>query len=393
MTFGESSDTGRPSSGGASSVLNHQPPKAYGKITATGITSAGVPRANLAYSPPVAFLRDIFAQDPAVSMLRAASAAGRLPHALLFAGPEGVGKGTTAEALSALFLCDSPGPDDACGTCTGCTLLAAGTHPDFHRVYRQLARVAKSEAVARDISVDVIRTYLMVPASRSTQLGGGKVFLVEEADAMNIAAQNALLKTLEEPQGRTLIVLLASQPGALLPTIRSRCQPVYFAPIPDEVVAREVLARGIPTPTDEQARDAARLGAGSLGIALRFYNDGLLPIARELEQRLTATLTAKNAGAGDGLPKFLKEAGEQLAQKILERDPQGSKDQATRESLGLLLRMGADTCRRYMRLARTTAGLEKLCYAVDRLTAAQSLLDSNVNVNLALQSLAAELEA
>lgn len=352
------------------------------------------------------FLRDILAQDPAISVLRAAFAAGRLPHGLLFAGPEGVGKGTTALALAQLFLCRSPRPDpvDACGTCTSCTLFAAGTHPDFHRVYRQLARVEKSEAKARDLSVDVVRDFLLVPASRSDQQGNGKVFLVEEADTMNLAAQNSLLKTLEEPSGKTLIILLTAQPGALLPTVRSRCQPVFFAPIPDDVVVAHLTATGV---APDQAKDLARLASGSLGMALRFASPGLLAIARELEFRLTATLTGKSptspssspasapAGkesAGD-FPKFLKDSGETLAENLLQADPQGSKDQATRESLVLLLRLAADTCRRYLRQARTSAGLNKLCTAIDHLTAAQSHLEANVNVSLVLQNVTTQLES
>lgn len=338
------------------------------------------------------FLKDILAQAPAVSVLRAAYSTGRLPHALLFAGPEGVGKGTTAEALAQLFLCTSPitspaNSVDGCGTCESCTLFAAGTHSDFHRVYRQLARIEKSEAKARDLSVDVIRDFLLEPASRSAQLGNGKVFLVEEADTMNPQAQNALLKTLEEPHGKTLIILLASQPGALLPTIRSRCQPVYFAPIPDTDLAAYLISHGT---SPENAKDLARLAAGSLGLALRLASPELLATVKELESRLTTTL--KGTPTPD-FPKFLKTAGETLADNLLKADPQGSKDQATRESLILLLRLAGDTCRRFLRVAKSTPGLNKLCAAIDHLTLTQGHLDANVNVSLALQNLSAHLEA
>mgnify|MGYP000358181893 CR=1 FL=1 len=88
----------------------------------------------------------------------------------------------------------------------------------------------------------------------------------------------------------------------------------------------------------------------------------------------------------------MKTAGEGLAEKVLERDPDGSKDQATRDSLGLLLRLGESSLRRLLRVARTTGGLEKLCGGIDSLTAARVNLEGNVNVNLALQQLMAELE-
>lgn len=343
-------------------------------------------------------LSSILAQDPAISVIRSAWASDRLPHAMLFAGPEGVGKGTTARALASLFLCEQPStsPPDPCGKCPSCLLMnaeAGATHPDYHVVYRQLVRHLK-DSVARDLSIEVIRDFLVAPAGRSSQLGRGKVFVVEEAEAMNTAAQNALLKTLEEPQGRTLIILLTPTPGALLPTIRSRCQPVYFSPLPESVILSELTRRGISEP---DARDAARLTDGSLGLALRFTTDNLLPLAKSLETRLVSTLTGKPAAdtgaSGSPMPKFFKDTGDQIAETFLKRDPDGSKDQATREALAFLFRLGADTCRRYLRLARTTTGLEKLCRAIDHLTAAQQHLDANVSISLVLQNLSAQLES
>jgi DNA polymerase-3 subunit delta' len=89
--------------------------------------------------------RDVFGQDSALDTLRRAYLADRLPHGLLFAGPIGVGKALTARALGTLFLCERPQPGAAepCGRCESCTLMAAGTHPDFHPVYRQLIRLEK----------------------------------------------------------------------------------------------------------------------------------------------------------------------------------------------------------------------------------------------------------
>jgi hypothetical protein len=289
---------------------------------------------------------------------------------------------------------------EACGKCDSCLLFDApdeagvigngggGTHPDYHRVYRQLVRLQK-DSVARDLSVDVIRDFLVVPASHSSQLGLGKVFVVEEAETMNTQAQNALLKTLEEPAGNTLIVLLTSQSGALLPTIRSRCQPQFFGPIPERVVVEQLVKRGAG---EEDARDAARLGEGSLGVAIRLWKDGLLPSIRELEQRITATLSGKGAAGGDDLPKFLKQFGETLAEKTLERDPAGSKDQATREALVLVMKLAADHCRRFLRKARTRTGMNRLCTAIDHLTQAQNNIESNAAISLSLQAISAQLE-
>src|SRR6185295_1770830 len=99
-------------------------------------------------------------------------------------------------------------------------------------------RTGKSKGI--NLSIDVIRPELIEPAGRKAVMGRGKVFVIEQADLMTAQSQNALLKTLEEPAGRTLIILLTDQPGGLLPTIRSRCQTVRFAPLDAKVVEREL---------------------------------------------------------------------------------------------------------------------------------------------------------
>lgn len=342
-------------------------------------------------------LSSILAQDHAISVLRSAYSTGRLPHALLFAGPHGVGKATTALALASLFLCDNPrlDPPDACGQCPSCKLMNADassggpTHPDYHIIYRQLIRHLKKDSVARDLSIDVIREFLVAPAFRSSQLGRGKVFIIEEAETMNAAAQNGLLKTLEEPSGPTLIILLTSTPGALLPTIRSRCQPFYFSPLPQPMIVSELVRRGV---SESDATDAARLTDGSLGQALHFTGNNLLPLIRELESRLLSTLSGRPSSHTGPLTKFFKDAGDQLADLQLKKDPQGSKDQATRESLAFLCQLAADASRRFLRQARTTAGQNKLCRAIDHLTLTQQHLESNVAIPLALQNLTTQLE-
>jgi dsDNA-binding SOS-regulon protein len=264
--------------------------------------------------------------------------------------------------------------------------MGAGTHPDFHRVYRQLVRLSK-DSVARDLSVDVIRDFLILPAGRSAQLGGGKVFVIEEADTMTTAAQNALLKTLEEPPGKALLILLAENEMSLLPTIRSRCQLVRFAPLEPSLVAAELERRGH---APGQAVAAAQLSGGSLGRALAFLADDVPEMARQLEDRLVATLRGQTTGE---LAKLLKDSADTLAGKTLDRDPEGSKDQATREALTLLLDLAQDVCRRHLRTARTQSGQELLCQAIDQLALATTLLNSNVNISLTLTTLSANLES
>lgn len=330
-------------------------------------------------------LNDIFGQEAAVGMIRRAYAADRLPHGLIFAGPAGVGKATTARALGALFLCEKPGGDGACGRCESCVVMAAGNHPDYHVVYRQLIRLEKEGVKARDLAVDVVRHHLIEPAGLKPVMNRGKVFVVEEAELMNPQAQNALLKTLEEPYGRTLTVLLTDQPGALLPTIRSRCQVVRFAALPEVLVKRELERRGIDRAL---AADATRVAGGSLGVALQWIEDGVVAGAGELVARLDAASGGR--GAGD-MPVWFRKAAEAYAEKQLERDKLASKDQATREGLTLYLKLSAARFRQRLAETDDPDALERACSAIDAIVRAENYLDSNVNIALTFQQLASAL--
>jgi len=188
--------------------------------------------------------------------LRAAVVNERLPHALLFAGADGVGKRRVAVALAAWLLCDEDG-DDACGNCASCRQVTAGSHPDF-----QLIAVAAGK---KEIGVDRARD-----VKRFTQLrpmrGTLKVAVVDDAHMLTVAAQNALLKTLEEPPEHSLLILVANNPDALLATVRSRCQRVQFSPLPNDAV-EDILTRehGI---APAAVRQLAALAEGSPGRAL-----------------------------------------------------------------------------------------------------------------------------
>lgn len=334
-------------------------------------------------------LDSIFGQDAAVEMLRRAFGADRLPHAMVFAGPRGVGKATTARALGAAFLCEKPDRAQAipCGHCESCRVMAAGNHPDFHVVYRQLIRLEKESNKARDLSVDVVRDYIVHPATLKAVMGNGKVIVVEEAELMNTQAQNALLKTLEEPSGKTLIVLLTESVGLLLPTIRSRCQAVTFASLPPSIVSRELANEGIDK---SDAADAAMFSDGSLGLSLRWLKDGIIERARELAQRIDALLGGKPAGSD--LDSWFKKSADVYAEAELERDELASKDQATREGLSLYLKLAADHLRRMLPTQDDPERIERCCAAVDALVRAEINVDSNVNVALTFQQLAVTLD-
>lgn len=333
-------------------------------------------------------LKDIFGQNQAVQWLRQAYRADRLPHGLIFAGPAGVGKGTTARALAKLWLCERPSDGEACGACESCMAVQADTHPDFHVITKELIRyhdkTGKSKGI--DLSINVIRPELVDPATRKAVLGLGKVFVVEQAELMNAQAQNALLKTLEEPFGRTLIILLTDQPDVLLPTIRSRCQMLRFCSLESGLVRRELMRRGI----DRAVADAAaELSPCSLGVAMKWIADGVVAPARELLAQIDQLLAGTPP---EDLPGWFRKAADAYAEKQLKRDELASKDQATREGLALYLALAAEHIRQ--RLAQTVnpADLQAACGAIDAIAQAETYLDANVNISVIFQNLAAILE-
>jgi DNA polymerase-3 subunit delta' len=150
--------------------------------------------------------------------LQALRRAGRLPHALMFTGPRGIGKERLAGLLAQSLLCREPQADDLpCGECPPCRLYRAGTHPDVREV--------RPEEAGRVIRIDQIRA---VTGFLGLKSPGSKVALISPAQSMNLAAANSLLKTLEEPPPQSLIVLVVTRGATLPATVRSRCQRLDF---------------------------------------------------------------------------------------------------------------------------------------------------------------------
>lgn len=161
------------------------------------------------------------AQPHAVDTLSKALCGSRMYHAYLLAGPREAGGLEVAEAFAASLLCSDRRQEDACGECAGCRKAAGGNHPDMHRL---------NSGDKVNISIDAVRyleTRLALAAAESTT----KVVIIEEADRMTRDAQNALLKTLEEPPGATCFLLVTSRVRTLLSTVRSRSQTVRIAPL------------------------------------------------------------------------------------------------------------------------------------------------------------------
>jgi DNA polymerase III subunit delta' len=198
----------------------------------------------------------------------------RVPNAFLFAGNEGVGKQQFALELARTFLCKEPNNNEACGVCVACRRVGAFVIPEptdknkeeFERVFfGEHLDVGKVAARRRTILVDAIRD-LERHANLSPFESKARFFIIDDAEKMNEGASNALLKTLEEPPQTSYIFLVTSRPDSLLPTIRSRCQTLRFAPVPIEDVEHFLIEERAFS--HDEARLAARLSRGSIGSAV-----------------------------------------------------------------------------------------------------------------------------
>jgi len=225
---------------------------------------------------------------PAWKRLAADVVAGRLHHALLFAGAAGYGKRALANALAAAALCTERNADgSACGHCRSCLLVAAGSHPDLVRISFE---PRESDGKLRsEIIVDQMRA-LGARLALSSQFGGLQIAIIDPADAMNPNAANALLKTLEEPATNTILMLVADDPSRLPATIRSRCRRVDMEmPTRDEALAW-LRAKGIAA---DVAASTLEASLGNPGLAAAWIEDGALAVRKECAADLAALSAAR----------------------------------------------------------------------------------------------------
>jgi DNA polymerase-3 subunit delta' len=309
----------------------------------------------------------------ACDRLSAAFNSGRLPHGLLLQGPAGVGKEHFASALAAALFCTQRGDRlEACGQCADCQLSRAGTHPDIHWVQPLEAR--------KSIGVDQVREACEQLAMTSMRRGY-RVAIVTPADSMTPSAQNALLKTLEEPAPRTVIVLVTARPSMVLPTLRSRCQRVEIARPATEVALgwlRQSLGRPPP----------ARLLALAGGAPLKARQ--LAPHFEDLEQQMTGLLEAFLDGRIDVTRASADMQGEGLGHRLdwLEEWLSGT----LRRRAGLpvensfTFRAGSPL-QRAMAEVNITAAFQVL----DRLSEARRLLEGSMAAPLVVENVLLEL--
>ncbi len=206
-----------------------------------------------------------------------------LPHALLLSGISGIGKSQFAHAFIQSLLCqhrDQQG--HGCGNCDACSWFLAETHPDLLMIHPQ--------EMGSTIKIEAIRSLIDRMTQRSHQ-GGYKIALISPAEAMPIAATNALLKILEEPTAQTIIILISQQPKILAATLRSRCQSIFF-PTPDKTIAEAWLSKKINISAVESAQLLA-LADGAPFNAINLQNDVKLQEQQQMLEQLEHIIANK----------------------------------------------------------------------------------------------------
>lgn len=161
---------------------------------------------------------------------------GRMPHAVLLRGRRGDGLLQAAQSLVALALCSQPVGSNACGQCKSCQLVAAGSHPD--------SLLLQPEEPSKVIKIDAVRD-LVKQFAHTTQIAAWKIAILYPANCLNIAAANALLKTLEEPPGQSLLILAVDQYARMMPTLQSRCQRIELEMPTHQQASDWLVANGV----------------------------------------------------------------------------------------------------------------------------------------------------
>ncbi len=210
--------------------------------------------------------QNVLGHDHAIRHLMRALQDGLISHAYIIEGPQGVGKRTLAGAFIHALLCEDPRQDadrfDACGVCDSCRLLDNGNHPDVVCL--------RPEDGKKAISVQQIRGGLVSDIEVFPYRSSYKIYVIEDADKLSIGAQNAMLKTIEEPPSYAVILLLCENAASLLPTILSRCVKISLQPLSGELIVDALKQRGI---SETDAGIFASFAQGCLGRALALAED------------------------------------------------------------------------------------------------------------------------
>ncbi|MBX3127532.1 MAG: DNA polymerase III subunit [Polyangiaceae bacterium] len=319
----------------------------------------------------------VLGQAPALQTLERALTGGRVHHAYRFTGPDGVGKELAALALARALVCEAEDPlgCERCSACQRALTFASEPpqvplHPDVVLVERglypaNLLGISGTEATG--ISVEQIRRVVLTRVGYRPHEGRALVFIVRDADLLTTSAANSLLKTLEEPPPRTHFVLLTSRENRLLDTIRSRTLPVRFGPLPDDVIATLLRARGLDP-------EAARLAQGSARRALELADPERVEARAAMLAAVQAALDAPDITA---------------ALDFAQKRPEDRH--ALSAQLGELALHLAERARQS--IARDPDAAERIARQHELVLSAMSRVERNVQAALVLESMLLEMRS
>lgn len=260
---------------------------------------------------------DIRDQEIPVRLLRNMLRQDRIPNGLLFWGPSGVGKTTAAYALARALSCEAGEVDD-CGECLSCRKIDHGNHPDIH--------VTTPLKKSRNIDVKAIDAIVELASLRPFE-AAWRVFIIHDAERMRPASQHHLLKTLEEPPGRCVFMLLTEHPQALLPTIRSRCQQIRFGSLSPETV-KEVLMREREMP-EEKAGAIASVAQGQITRAVDLADNDKREIVFEFVHRLNSG--ADPLALSEEFGRYLSEEKKGVQQEVKAAENRDERKEFSKE--------------------------------------------------------------
>jgi len=251
-------------------------------------------------------LSEIIGQGTALTVLKSALPPGKPVNSYLFIGPEGVGKRTSALAFANSLFCQSPVDGDACGVCGPCVKMKGGSFAD----YKFIKPTIHKNKTKEEINIEDIRK-LIVDLAYKPYEAERKMVILDGVDQMNIQAANAFLKTLEEPPGDTILILIAVNLNTQLPTIISRCQIIRFHPVPFGEMTRFLMERrGMD---ESQARSASALSKGSPGMADMFKDN------EKTRAEAIGMLKSANSASVGALYKIARELDKKANRKKADR--------------------------------------------------------------------------
>ena len=305
----------------------------------------------------------------------------RLGHAFLFIGRDGVGKRTFALALAQALLCDRANPRElgACGECSGCMLVAAGTHPDL--------MVAGRPEENNNLPIEVIRELSQALGLKPAR-GHHKVAILDDADDLDDTAANCFLKTLEEPPPSSILILLGRSIEVQLPTIISRCRVVRFLPWPREIMEQVLVDRGV---TEAAQRERLiQLAGGSVGQALALTDPEIQNFRDEL-YRMLAEAKPDTMAFGKRFSEFVQEAGKDSGPKrrraaLVIRLWVEALQAALRHRVGDPLEWLSASEKLGVRQLGDALGETKLMRLIDRSIAAEHHIDRKVQLDLLIEA-------